>query len=145
MKGELRLAKTTAGYFIPETVEDQEIAKGIKAGETIAVKWSKPRNPGNHRRYFAMIGVIIDNMPETVPDRYHNPEYLRYETLIGIGHCEWRTSRNGTGYPVPKSIAFDKMDEDEFRDIYSRTVNYLLKHFCPMDRKAFEENIDLLT
>lgn len=145
MKGELRLAKTKQGYFLPETIEDQEIAKGIKPGETIKVKFSKARNPGNHRRFFAMLGLFIDNLPETVPDRYHNPEYLRYETLIGIGHCEWRVSRNGTGYPVPKSIGFDSMDEDEFRKLYGLFVNYLLKHFSNMDRKTFEENIDLLT
>lgn len=144
-KNEVFLTRRSDGSFLPMTEEDRMKLTRIKLGETIAVNYRKPRNPGNHRRFFAMLRLIAENLPEGTPARYENTDFLRYEALIATGFCEWRESRGGISYPVADSLAFDKMDEDTFQKIYSAVVNYLLKHFSTMDPALFNENLNLLT
>ena len=41
-------------------------------------------------------------------------------------------------------MKFDSMKEDEFREVYTLSANYLLKHFLPgLDQKTLEENLKL--
>lgn len=88
--------------------------------------------------------MVIQNMPDSIPDRYKNIEYFRYELLIGIGHCEFRESMGGSTYPVAKSMSFSSMGEDEFNDMFTLCSNYILKHFLPgLDHATFNENLHL--
>tara|TARA_R110000803_G_scaffold52326_2_gene107729 strand:- start:6649 stop:7092 length:444 start_codon:yes stop_codon:yes gene_type:complete len=144
-KNQVFLTRRADGSFLPSTDEDKEKLNRIKLGETIAVNYRKPRNAGNHRRFFVMINLFAENLPEGLPIRYENPDYLRYEALIATGFCEWRESRGGLAYPVPNSMAFDKMDEDSFQKVYGAIVNYLLKHFSDFSESDFNEHINLLT
>ena len=142
--GKAFLIKKVDGSYLPAFESDQEAMKGVKVGDPIEVSWSQPRNYDNHKRFFAMFACCVDNMPESTPDRYLNLEYLRYEVLIGIGHCELRESMSGQMYPKVKSISFKSMGEDEFNQLYKLTSNYLLKHFLKgLDPKIFELNINL--
>lgn len=131
--------------FVPSTIEDWKKLNDVKPGETIKFPKRKPRNPKNHRRFFAMLKLFANNIPEGTPARYSNPDYLRYEALIACGYCEWRESLKGTMYPVPLSMAFDSMDEDKFQEVYGTIVNYLLKWFSDMDLEEFEKHLNLLT
>lgn len=140
------LIKQPDGSLRPAYEDDQMKLKRIKMGEAIEVKFSKPRNFHNHRRFFGMLNCVISNMPEDTPnyDKYQNIDYLRGEVLIGIGFCEWRTSLGGVKYPVAKSMSFAAMDEIEFLAMYELASVYLLKHFLRgVEREVFEENINL--
>jgi hypothetical protein len=141
---EAHFIKKADGSFSPAYPEDQEAFKRIAIGDPIRVKWSKPRNYMNHKRFFAMLKCTVQNLPESIPDRYQNQEFLRMEVLIGIGHIEIRESLGGKIFAVPKSMSFDKMGEDEFNEIYSLASNYILKHFLPgLDEQTFNENLKL--
>lgn len=145
---EVFLIKCKDGGFRPAWEEDAGLLNYVKEDQIIQVSFRRPRNPANHRRFFKMLAVVIENMPDDVPDRYRNVEYLRYELMIGIGHCEIRHSKGGKEYPVPKTISFESVDEETFRDIYNKSVDYLLKHFLKgLDKdeliEVVEENIKL--
>ena len=138
------LIKKADGSFLPAYDEDHETLKKIKMGEAIEVSWTKLRSVKNNGRFHAMLNCTIQNMPESIPDRFSNKEYLRGELLIQTGYCEWRTSLGGNPYPIPKSMRFDSMDEVEFDVLYSLVSAFILKHFLPgLDEKTFEKNIDL--
>ena len=136
--------KLQDGLLMPAYDEDKELLKRIKTGEVVQMKFSKPRNFGNHKRFFAMLNCVIHNLPEDFPDCYQNIDYLRTEVIIGTGYCEWRTSRGGVKYPVAKSMSFSSMDEMEFLELYEKVSNYLLKHFLiGVEKEVLEENINL--
>ncbi len=138
------LIRKSDNSFLPAFPNDLEKLKRIKIGEAIEVSFSKPRNYKNHRRFFAMLNMAIQNMPDSIPDRYQNIEYFRYELLIGIGHCEFRESMGGSTYPVAKSMSFSSMGEDEFNDMFALCSNYILKWFLPgLDHATFNENLSL--
>lgn len=138
------IIKKADGSYWPAYPEDEESLKRVKAGDAIKVKWSKPRNYRNHKRFFAMLKCVVQNLPDSYPDKYQNIEYLRFEVLVGIGHIEVRESLGGKIYAIPKSMSFEKMDEEKFNQIYSLASNYVLKHFLKgLDEQTFSENIDL--
>jgi len=142
--GDIFLIKDYSGDFRPATDEDREKTKGIKPGEAIKVKYARPRNYHNHKRFFAMLNLTAHNLPEDFKDKYTNIDYLRYEVLIGIGHCEVRQSIGGTVYAIPKSMDFASMDETKFNEIYRLSVNYILKHFLKgTEQHVFENNLNL--
>ena len=141
---EAYLIRRGDGSFMPADSGDQELLKKFKIGDAIKFKFSKPRNYENHKRFFALLNLTTQNLPERLPDRFENIDHLKDEILIGIGHCEWRISLGGVKYPIPKSIAFSKMDEIEFQAIYSLAANYILKWFLPdLTQEQLNENLNL--
>ena len=56
------------------------------------------------------------------------------EPIYSIAQKEW--------IEVPKSIAFDKMDEDEFQNLYERVKDVLFKCFLKnISVEEFEKNL----
>lgn len=141
--GAIHVVKTKGGLY-PIYESDQDAMQKIADGEIIEISWKQARNWRNHKRYFAMLKMTIDNLPDEFPDNYRNIEFLRYEIMIGIGHCEFRSSIGGNIYPVAKSMSFSKMDEQEFQEIFKLSQNYILRHFLKdIDEETFNNNLNL--
>jgi hypothetical protein len=141
---EAYLIRRGDGSFLPADSSDQELLKKFKIGDAIKFRFSKPRNYENHKRFFALLNLTAQNLPEHLPDRFENIKHLKDEIMIGIGHCEWRESLGGQKYPIPKSIAFSSIDEIEFNRLYSLASNYILKWFLPdLSQDDLNENLNL--
>ena len=122
----LNLINTPRGFLVPESDSDYDKKMKLKVGETYSAEIRLVRNPEFHRLYFQMLRTAWEFLPESVRDgRFHgNQEAFRKCLEISAGHYEEFYSPQHGWIQGPKSIAFEKMGETEFRELYNgvRTV-----------------------
>lgn len=140
---ELYLLNTTSGLK-PCYDEDYEEKKKLKIGETYKVKITLARNLQFHKKFFALINCAWEYQNEKVVEFFHhNKDAFRktvviaagwYEPVYSIDKKEWSQA--------PKSIAFDKMDEAEFMDLYDNVKRVLFQTFLRhIDEEEFMKNL----
>lgn len=113
--------------LVPISDDDYDNKKKLKIGEVYEVSIKQVRNYQFHRKYFALIGLSWEYMTEKQHDFFrNNKEVFRKSIELTAGFCEpvWNNNLKQM-VEVPKSIAFDKMDELEFREVYGRVKDVL--------------------
>ena len=130
----LNLQKRNIGVlnaYLPLNEEDSEIDRKIKVGEivkTVLLNEKDKRNLMHHRKYFALLNLVYDNLPEELTDSIRSKDELLIEIKMQIGHREKRTSLSGKEYYVPKSISFEKMGQTEFEKVYKDSLDVIVKY-----------------
>jgi len=125
---EIFLAKRH-GVLMPSSDADTEKLATFADGETIRADIKRPRNIKYHRKYFALLDVLF-NIFEPEPIEYKgqpvvkNRERFRKDLAIATGHHEMVVNIKGEVRAEAKSISFAAMDESEFTQLYSRTIQY---------------------
>jgi hypothetical protein len=110
--------------FVPSCDHDAEKLEVIKNGEYINCKTKKQRNGAYHRKYFALLNHVFHNQ-----EKYDAFEAFRAEVTMRAGYFEEHKHLSGQVSYSPKSISFEKMDEIEFRDLFSKTIDVIINHF----------------
>jgi len=126
---EFYLTKTDTMTFKAAYDSDAKVVKTIPLGECIKAKFVKSRSVKHHQKFFALLQVTIDNMPESMPDQYHNMDLLLDEIKFQVGHFEIFQTLGGKPYYRTKSISFGKMDQVAFNEFYNQAIDVILKHF----------------
>jgi len=90
-------------------------------GREVMAKISQPRNTHFHRKYFALLGVALDMVPED-----YTAEQFRALCTVGAGYCEFLGSGEKM-IAIPKSISFANMDETQFERLYQDTLSFICK------------------
>lgn len=88
-------------------------ARSLPGDESLVLSWKAPRSPVFHRRHFALLNRIFDNQEVFVVRRQ-----FRKWGEVGAGHCDWVPGPAGVMVPVPKSIDYESLDDDEFRELH---------------------------
>ena len=96
----------------------EKIIVGMKQGQAMKIKYSLPRNYGNHKRFFAFIKIAFG-----IQDHFQNIEHFRHYIEMKAGAFSEVEAPNGYKLYLPKSIAFDKMDETEFRELFDKCID----------------------
>lgn len=112
-----------AGYQGSILVPVMDDAEKIPYGEVI-VEVHKKRSVGNHKRFFAFIGMSFD-----MQDHYDESEIWRKVIQMKAGFFDEVITEKGEILYLPQSIAWDKLDEIEFKDLFSRVVNAFIKYY----------------
>ena len=91
------------------------------------------RNVMFHRKFFALLNIAFDNWnPGEINSKYGIPEKnferFRKDVAILCGHFHLVIRVDGTSRPEADSISFAKMDQETFKDLYSKTIDVLIKH-----------------
>lgn len=121
----------TAGGLVPCDDNDYEEKRKLKVGQIYKATIKLNRNYRLHRKYFALINCAWAYQAERQTAFFHESvDVFRKTVEVAAGHCErvYSIARK-EWIDVPKSIAFDKMDEAEFRDLYERVKNVLFAIF----------------
>lgn len=84
----------------------------------------KNRNPGNHKRFFAFVKISFD-----MQDDFDSIEVWRKYITMKAGFFDEVVTGEGKLLYWPQSIAWDKMDEIEFKDMFQKVVNAFLKYY----------------
>lgn len=113
-----------SGQIFPSTENDAEYFRKKKYGSVLSAKFKEPRNGKFHRLYFALLNVAFGNQ-----DKYDNFEDFRVECQLRAGHYKEHITLKGKTVYVPMSIAYDKLDNEEFKELYQKALNVILKHF----------------
>ena len=125
------LTKTLTG-FVPSDQESQEWASKIKAGAVINADFKKTRNYSFLKKWFALLNVGFENWePWEVRSEYGTPEKnferFREDVTILAGFYRTTIRLDGSVRVEAKSVSFGKMSEEDFADLYSKTIDVLLK------------------
>lgn len=88
-------------------------------GGTLAFSWRAPRSPQLHRFFFALLGELFERQ-----EFFASSDDLRAWLTVGAGYVHWVQGPNGP-IAMPQSIAFDKLDEDEFRGVIDAVKGFL--------------------
>ncbi len=134
---DVTLTKTRAGY-VPGDPEAEEWDKTVKLGNSIRVSVTKIRNILFHRKYMALLNIGFDNWePGEIDSKHGTPlknfDRFRKDIAILCGYYDIVVRLDGTTRPEAKSISFAKMEEDTFSDLYSKTIDVLLKNVYGVD------------
>ena len=106
----------------PSLPEDADKLAKIKAGTIIASTIKAPRNAGFHRKFFALLGIVVDHTD------FENVDQVLHILKIRLGHYDPIIEPiTGKTFLHPRSIAFAKMDQSAFDDFYNQSVNVILE------------------
>lgn len=122
---------------MPANAESSEYTEKCKQGQLLNCDVSKPRNPKFHRKFWALIDTAfnwwVPPYQETtlLEEKYGRPEAnrdrFRKELTIMAGFAEPVINLKGEYRLEAKSISFANMDDDEFAEVYNRTIDAALK------------------
>lgn len=118
------LRKRSDGTLEAASEKDEHFLANLKYGEEVCADFKKSRNPKFHRKYFALLNLGFENQ-----DKYDEFEDFRTEVKLKTGFYKPHVTTKGIIIYVPKSIAFDKMDDLEFFELFSKTIDVILKYF----------------
>ncbi len=135
--------KNTMSGLIPMTSEDYDLKKRLKIGEVYSVDIKLVRNYEFHKKYFALINCAWEFMTEKQQTFFKDIEKFRKTIEVAAGHCEpFYSHEKKEWFDIPKSIAFDKMDNSQFEELYQRVLDVLfLTALKTISREEFEKNL----
>lgn len=129
--------------FLEKVAPDHYIPHGddldaVRIGEFVSCKTARKRNVMFHRKYFALLRVAYDAWePQVSADDFEkygifgtpvkNFDRFRKDIIIATGHYDLVVNLKGEVRAEAKSISFGNMSEEQFEELYSRTIDYLLQ------------------
>ena len=114
------------GYLKPMYDDDFDEKRKLKLGKVYKANITLARNYEFHKKYFKLINVAWELLGENTHNFFKTSDSFRktieisagwYEAIYNMARNEW--------LQVPKSIAFDKMSQDEFEELYERVKDVI--------------------
>ena len=130
------------GRLIPAYDTDKGKFNQIGEGEIVVCDLDDRRNLRFHRKYFALLKFVFENMSEDLTERIPSIEILRSEVMRLMGKVEIYYTTDGKRMLIAESISFASCGQKKFEKIYSDTIDICLKYFLPdTNREEFENEI----
>ncbi len=123
------------GSLRPADEQSEDWLRKIANGEYIMVEARKPRNIQHHRKLFALLNLVCENIDQP----------MTTEMLLGIiklrtGYCDVMQTAKGE-VALPKSIAFESMDQMQFSKFYDAAVRFIIEEILPVSRAELENEV----
>jgi hypothetical protein len=127
MSGDDPLWRRAETGWVPADEEAQELFSAFKLGEVCRFKPRKMRNEGHHRKFFALIKMVVQNSDGWTVESLR--EYVAIE-------CGWFTAftfpaQPGFVFRKAKSISWGKMDQTQFDVFFNKAIDVLIKNVVP--------------
>lgn len=116
------------GALHPVDDTGREVLRRLPSGEYVTVEFKRSRNIKHHRLYWGLVSLVWDNIDQ---ERYPSPEDLHGAIKISVGLRTRIVMPDGTVAFMPGSIAWGKMDQDQFSVFYDRVCDAVAKWFLP--------------
>ena len=78
-----------------------------------------PRSGPFHRRFFAIVNSLFE-----AQDAFSDIDIFRNWLEVGAGFAEFFPMHTGEMVALPKSIAYDKLDQQEFQDVHDKIIEF---------------------
>lgn len=137
------LVNTSEGFKCA-TDEDYEKKRKLHKGGVYKCKLSFARNYQFHKKYFALINCAWEYLNEKQQFFFHDDkEHFRKTMELSCGWCEpVFNARLNEWVDCVKSIAFDKMNEEEFDHLYNAVRDIIFKILIPeISQEEFERTL----
>jgi len=135
--------RVTEKGFVPLDDIDWEQKKLLRIGMDVRCTVSQPRNLKFHKKFFALLTLAYDNLPETIQGatNIHSLESMLAAVKIDLGYFD-TVCVAGREVVKLRSISFAKMSEQDFEKFYELAITDILNNYLRgTDRKALEEEI----
>ena len=114
----------------------EEDLNALPRGKQFMCEVKRSRSLPHHRLFMAMIRKIAHATPTPL-----NEKALRAYVTVKAGHVDTIPLAFGKTYQAPASIAFQAMNQAEFRDFFERAVEIILTDICPALPDGFADEI----
>lgn len=99
--------------------------KSVKLGECVEVKLKRPRSLPMHRLFWKLMQTVYENQ-----DHYASADEVCTAFKFAVGHCDALRTKRGDVL-VPRSIAFGKMNQIQFREFFDKAVKFCVEEVIP--------------
>jgi hypothetical protein len=113
----------------------------MQPGKWLRLEWSAPRNGPHHRKMFALLSLVAENS-----ETYNTTAKALVAVKLAAGYFDPHVEpKTGEIIPIPQSIAYDAMDQDEFDKFYSAALDGVLQTILTtMDKATAERLMDMI-
>jgi hypothetical protein len=135
--------QNTPHGLVPVTDSDYDEKKKLKIGQIYSAEIKLPRNYDFHKKYFALLECSWRYLTEKQQEFIKSKECFRSTLQIAAGFSKvYYSITRKEWVEESKSIAFDSMTEEEFRDLYDRVKDVLFLTFLKnISQEDFEKNL----
>lgn len=139
----ISLVVTSEGFRCA-TDEDYELKKTLKRGTVVECTIKEYRNYEFHKKYFSLISCAWEYLSEKQQEFFKDSkESFRKTVEISAGFYElvYNRSRN-EWIEIPKSVAFDKLNEADFSKLYEKIKDVIYQQFIlDVNKDEFEQQL----
>ena len=114
--------------LIPADRYSEEQMSKIPEGKEVTCHITQKRSSKHHRKYWAILQVVFDNLPEVMQHDFKSVGELHIEMKLQTGLRRKYTTLGGTEIWIPDSIAFDKMDQIAFAEFFDKALDVIVKY-----------------
>lgn len=98
----------------------QKRVRELEVGETLNFSYQLPRSPQHHAFFFLKLAALFERQ-----ERFQDQDRLLDWLKVGAGHVDLLPGRDGLMVAIPRSIAWHKLEEQEFIE-FCRALNDFL-------------------
>lgn len=123
--------RVTSDGLIPLYDSDLDEKKRLKIGTDVEVEVKKARNIKFHKKFFALLRLVLDNMPDGLKKYYeiYNEESFLFQIKEDLKlFKEYKGGRKEY-----LSISFEAMDEYTFSRFYNIVVKLMLTKYIQLE------------
>ena len=130
MKGTFEILSN--GLLMPANDETRKFISKKKLGTGISGEFKQIRNYRFLKKYMALMNIGYDAFEPEIAEYKgqiveKNFDRFRHDITILAGYFTFTSDINGDPKAIAKSISFGNMSEDEFSELYSKTIDVLLR------------------
>ncbi len=105
----------------------------MQPGSWLRLEWVRPRHGAHHRKLFALLALVADNS-----ETYDTTEKALVAVKLVTGYADPVIDPiTGELIQVPRSIAYESMEQDDFDRFYEAAIDGVLRHILPqLDRET---------
>lgn len=97
----------------------------LAIGETMKLAYWLPRSPGYHRRHFKILAEVYRQQ-----EAFTDPEEMRKWLEVGAGFCTFAPHPTVGLMAIPKSIAWEKLEQADFEAHHAKVMAFLRSVRC---------------
>lgn len=115
--------------LVPMDEDSCDMMTAMKPGKVVLVDIFTPRNPSHHRLLFALFKKLCDG-GVWEGDMNSFLDWIKFATghvRVSVDHC-------GRPHYVPKSIAFESMDQQAFSRWFDRAIYIVVQRLLSADQ-----------
>ena len=137
------LLQNTATGLKPLYDADYDEKKKLHIGGVYEATIRVKRNLHFHRKFFALLNCAWEYLSEKQQKELGGVEQFRKYLEVKAGYYQlWHSPDLNLMLRIPTSIAFDKMDDAEFANLYDRVKDVLFEEFLThITEQEFIDNL----
>lgn len=124
--------------LVPADKLSEDDLSALSPDKVYDVKIWQKRNSDHHRKYFALVNAIFPHQKG-----WPTTKALHDQLKMAVGFSyEAKDLKTGELRTYPDSIAFDRLDQQEFEQVYERIVEVILTRILPgVGRRDLEAQV----